>query len=721
MKEIRVSKNKELRHRDRGAIVYSYLLHLGYPSSQIASEVTTEQGNRVDFVVYNKNKPWIVVEFKKTEDISGLTESPKLKVHPSIRQLQFHATTLKAPYYLLTNAHDFIWLTTDKSGRPQLLNEPIIPSSDTDFTFYPLTEQNILWIFRQLRDFFSKESNRFRSDILGILIFAKLLSDKNYQRLENYLNHSSHESLDSVLPSSFSNLIEEACNYPNIEQAFEILNPLSLRTANPLDLINSIDKVFLFDRKNTQPRIPRWLADFLVRISNLQRGDTLLDISVGYGDILAASSMLKKQDFPLFTWGISFDEEGFIWAKIQQIILGEEESSILFENPLTFDISESLGINSPTHIITAPLFGKVNYLHSLQKLSSIRLNQLEDLVVERTLRLVSPHGRIVMLVPERLLFSGISKNLRSLLIKNNYITAIISLSSGLLQPTSALKTSVLILEKKRDDTPRKVFMSYLDEIPALDTFDSRELSQVNEVIKTFINWEVTNQIDNSSVAWEVSTTSLHLDNLAVNRYISSSLAGHKELKSSYQMVGLKEVVKLIKRGARIKLEEHGNIQVIGPASIRPMVIDSEKLGQTSSSQVPSGAIIVQDGDVIFNNISTYIGAAAVVKSLDNTYASQHVTLIRPNTSVILPDYLAAALNSGYVRPQVEQRAMGTIMPSLSLKELEKIKIPLPDLESQERIVNKIADSQRELTQIKQQLLQAEEIFLNTLRQLSLED
>lgn len=714
-----MSKNKELRDRDR--VVYSYLMHLGYSSSQIASEVTTEQGNKVDFVVYNKNRPWIVVELKKTEDISGLRESPRLKVHPSIRQLQFYATTLKAPYYLLTNADDFIWLTTDKSGRPQLLNEPIIPSSDTDFTFSQLTEQNILWIFRQLRDLFYEKNNRFRTDILGVLIFAKLLSDKKDKRLENYLNRSRNENLDSILPSIFSNLIEEARNYPNIEQAFEILNQVSLRTANPPDLINSIDKVFLFYEKNKQPRIPRWLADFLVRISNLQRGDTLLDISVGYGDILAASSMLKEQDFALSILGISFDEEGFIWAKIQQVILGEEDSSIVFENPLNFDISESLVMNSPTHIITAPPFGKVNYLHFSQDSFSSKLNQLEDLLLERALSLISAHGRIVMLVPESLLFSKTRKKIRDLLIRNNYITAIISLSSGILKPTSAIKTSILILDKKSNIATKKVFMSYIDELPVLHTFNSREIPKFNEVLETFKNWEITNHIDNSSVAWEVSTTKLHSDNLAVHQYVPSSPVGHKELNFLYPMVNLKEVVKLIKRGARIKLEEHGNIQVIGPGSIRQMVIDAEKLGQTSSTQVPLEAMIVQDGDVTFNNISTYLGAAAVVKSLENTYVSQHVILIRPNTSVILPDYLAAALNSDYVRPQVEQRATGAIMPSLSLRELEKIKIPLPDLNTQQRLVNKIINSQRELTQMKQQLIQAEKNFLNTLKHLLLEN
>lgn len=94
--------------------VQDYLEELGYPKYLLSSGVRTEYGERVDVVVYEKGTPHIIVEVKSEPGFPKAKDADSLRFDSSVRQAQAHATSLNAPYYLLTNGSSFLWFTTDE-------------------------------------------------------------------------------------------------------------------------------------------------------------------------------------------------------------------------------------------------------------------------------------------------------------------------------------------------------------------------------------------------------------------------------------------------------------------------------------------------------------------------------------------------------------------------------------------------------------------------------
>jgi len=58
-----------------------------------------------------------------------------------------------------------------------------------------------------------------------------------------------------------------------------MINHIVFRDVAPQALLSALDKVFISEPiQNDGPRVPRWLADFLVRLSQVRTYDTVLDI-----------------------------------------------------------------------------------------------------------------------------------------------------------------------------------------------------------------------------------------------------------------------------------------------------------------------------------------------------------------------------------------------------------------------------------------------------------
>jgi hypothetical protein len=702
--------------------VYKYLSELGYPIAQIAPEVQVGKEGIADLVVYNSDgQPWIVV-FKSLKNISALDEPHQLRFNPYVRQLQVYAHATGAPYYLLTDGQKFEWLTTDIFGRPRLLTEPVTLPKGDGINNLSFSKESILIALKNVKNLFLRQSKFLQNNTLAVIILAKFLDEQGDHQLKRALTSEGATYEHPVLLRSLD-LSMETWDREYLEKALEILDSVSFSLAQPQDLISAIDEIFLSSRRNHEIRPARWLSDFLVRLSYPSSNSQILDIYSGYGDILGAALMLQKQSSPASVVAIGSDPETILWAQVQQLILGRKEGRILFQDPLNLNSMELQNIIKPTHIVTAPSFGRrLDSSKLASEIFSTGSHQIEDLLLELGVRWIEPEGRIVMLVPESLLFdAGKRKAVRKFILARTQITAVISLASGALLPFSSIKSSILVLDKKSDLEVPDVFMSHIDVLPVRDTFDSREIPELFKVLEAFKQWDEERKLTGDSIHWTIPIHDIDIDNLTVNRYKPISSANDEHPESLYPTVHIKDVARLVKRGASIRLEELGELLVIGPACIRPMILDIGSAGRTVQEKIPSNSLTVKIDDVVLNNVGTYLGAAAVVKEANGSYISQHVILIRPDSSIILSDYLAAALNSAYVKQQIEKVATGSIMPSLSLKGLDEIKIPLPNLETQQRIVSKINNEYSAFIHAKKQYLEAEKKFTNSIKYLLVEE
>jgi type I restriction enzyme M protein len=80
----------------------------------------------------------------------------------------------------------------------------------------------------------------------------------------------------------------------------------------------------------------------------------------------------------------------------------------------------------------------------------IQANRAEVLFVDYIAEHLNVNGRAGIIVPEGIIFqsSGAYKGLRKMLIEDKYLWAVVSLPSGVFNPYSGVKTSILFLDKE---------------------------------------------------------------------------------------------------------------------------------------------------------------------------------------------------------------------------------------------------------------------------------
>lgn len=708
--------------------VQAYFLNLGYNPESLQFKWQAGNNQILDLVVLDNQNPFIVVEFKNDRYLFTIENLNELRFHPFIRQIQSYAISLNAPYFVVTNSEQFMWFKTDESGRPFLLSQPISPQNPKNETAnLKNNESEIINLFINLRDLVSRKRNIDRSSEAATLILAKILSEQENKQLHDLLLSNIDQNIFFQV-EELGIKINSLSDSNFIYEAVLLLDQINLTRLEPLKVISAIDKVFFQSTRKQEFRINRWLADFLVKLAQLDDKSVLLDISSNFGDVLAAAWINSVSVDSV--WGISSTIEGAIWTKIQQLLLGQNRKTIFEDNALNYnqmlqqnfllDQHKSIKTLEPTHIISAPSFGQKNYDtdNSFELFRRSSRVPVEDLYLELAINWVKPGGKIILLVPEGLLFGGNRRQTRQLIKNKTEICAIISLPNGALLPYSSIKSSILILEKKKSVDSNSILMAEIDELNEAETFDSSKISKIFKLLQDYNNWTKEQTVPEKSDAWIISSSELLIETFTANYYKPIKEVLNNTISERFNIVPLYNIIEFIKRGKAIKLDKDGETRVLGPAAIRPLNLDVSNLDHTSNLNLPSNAFAVEIGDVIVNNISTYLGSAAIVtEDIAGALLSHHALLIRPNYTKVLPEYLAIALNSNFVNEQIQQRATGSIMPSLSTKRLEDIKIPLPPIAIQKEISEKILNSRNDLHEAEAKYEEAKSNFTNAIKNL----
>jgi type I restriction enzyme M protein len=213
-----------------------------------------------------------------------------------------------------------------------------------------------------------------------------------------------------------------------------------------------------------QFRTPRHIIDFRVDLSDPQKGDSILDPACGtagflisaYKHILAANA-----------------QDGRPGAR-----LAPDERARLIQNIRGYDISPDMVrlslVNLYLHGFTAPHIAEYDTLTSDERWNeyadvimanppfmspkggirphkrfSVPSNRSEVLFVDYIAEHLTANGRAAVVVPEGVIFqTGTAyKALRKLLVEAGYLVGVISLPTGVFNPYSGVKTSILWLDK----------------------------------------------------------------------------------------------------------------------------------------------------------------------------------------------------------------------------------------------------------------------------------
>lgn len=124
-------------------------------------------------------------------------------------------------------------------------------------------------------------------------------------------------------------------------------------------------------------------------------------------------------------------------------------------------------------------------------------------------------------------------------------------------------------------------------------------------------------------------------------------------------------------------------------------IETNKWVEKNVFDVENKRTNVQKGDVLLTIVGA-IGRTAVVSTDLKALFQRSVCVIKPNTEIIVSQYLSYVIGSSAVQSYMQANAHGAAQKGLYLKQVGEIKLPVPPLEVQNEIV-RILDNFTELT------------------------
>lgn len=156
--------------------------------------------------------------------------------------------------------------------------------------------------------------------------------------------------------------------------------------------------------------------------------------------------------------------------------------------------------------------------------------------------------------------------------------------------------------------------------------------------------------------------------------------------------------------ARSRLEPAvaGGVLAIQLRDISPAgLIDPGGLTRIQIDDV-AARYFVQTGDVVFRSRGERNTASALDGRLQEpALAVLPLMVLRPKHDLVLPEYLAWAINQPPAQRHFDSFARGTNIRMIPRAGLDELEIDLPDLETQKKIVavDALAERERELSQL----------------------
>lgn len=156
---------------------------------------------------------------------------------------------------------------------------------------------------------------------------------------------------------------------------------------------------------------------------------------------------------------------------------------------------------------------------------------------------------------------------------------------------------------------------------------------------------------------------------------------------------------------RIGYQFRGKVQPDPAGAVRVVQIkdiDSDLrirvLELTSVSIDKPEPYLTQAGDVLFLNRGHRLYAVVVPELDPNTIATGYFFILTSNARVMLPEYLAWTLNQPDFQESLRPYHRGSHIPMVSRSDVEELRIQVPPLEVQRRILalNNLLDQERRL-------------------------
>jgi type I restriction enzyme M protein len=491
-----------------------------------------------------------------------------------------------------------------------------------------------------------------------------------------------------------------------------------------------------------QFRTPRHIIDFMVTLVDPQKNESILDPACGTaGFLISAYKHIRKNnssnydpaiDKPLFAIPDARIEE--LGAMNGKYYTGDkltpEERSRLIENICGYDISPDMVrlslVNLYLHGFTEPHIYEYDTLTSEDRWNeyydiimanppfmspkggikphkrfSMESSRSEVLFVDYIAEHLKPTGKAAIIVPEGIIFQGGTayKQLRKMLVEENYLVGVISLPAGVFNPYSGVKTSILWIDKSlARKTDKVLFVKITNDgfdlgaqrrpIKQNDLPDA--INSLSEYRKSLRTGEAFTPESDSNISL-ISKERLSANGeyvLTGDRYKIQQF----NLEPVFPLVEIGNLCTLI-NGIAFKPEDWELPDKGGLPIIRIQNLNNPGAGYNYYSGTLPDKTYVNTGDLLFSwSGSRGTSFGAHVWKGSKAILNQHIFRVEHDDR-ILRDYLHIALNKAVT--EIEQNLHGGVgLVHITKGNLERIKIPLPSIPIQKEIITEIENYQK---------------------------
>lgn len=134
--------------------------------------------------------------------------------------------------------------------------------------------------------------------------------------------------------------------------------------------------------------------------------------------------------------------------------------------------------------------------------------------------------------------------------------------------------------------------------------------------------------------------------------------------------------------------------ILKTSCVNDIYFDSSGNKQLPGNLAPRPELEVKQNDVIISraNAKNLVGSCAIARNPDpKLMLSDKLYRLQWDHSICLPEFLAYALNSSFIREQISLKSSGfsDSMVNISKESIKNLQIPLPPIEDQEQIIRSL--------------------------------
>jgi type I restriction enzyme M protein len=687
-----------------------------------------------DYILYKEDKIAGIIEAKR----GGETLDKALK------QATEYADMLEAPLVFASNGayvetyhlnkQKPLFINGEKIDRLIKYKEAVkfIELGENEiYTISPeliKSKEDLIYVFKKVNNLLRK-ANIFagydRISEFSSILFLKLISEQEGEK--SYWNSIKKQDDDFLISYLNGTVIK------NLEKKYKggVFSEINLKKPSIIrQIMGMIDPLILSDIKTDikgdafeyflknmnqadndlgQYFTPRHIVKAMVHLVNPKFKETVYDPFCGTGGFLIESfnhikenSIIKtEEDRKTLKENTLFGRDATKVSKIAKknmILYGDGHSNIEETDSLEHPI-----YNKMSAIITNIPFSLKDVDYSDHYYNGLGKKNGDAICVLHCLEALEEGGRMAVIVPEGFLFKKALKDVRKFLLSRANLELIVSLPQGAFLPYTGVKTDILYFTNAHKPQAQEGYY-YFDIKKDGFTLDAhrRKIDGANDIHKL----EATNiRKSEKDFLKEQGFEFIDFEKIRDNDY---NLVGHVYRKNSreakFTLVKLQQIA-VIENGDSAPqnslLFEGGVYPFFRVSDVAKEHLSTNLINTRDklNSKGIKGLKLFPKNSILFpkSGASTLLNHRAIMGR--DGYVASHLAVIQPDESKVLYKYLYYILTS----INAKSISLNEGYPSIRIKHLQDINIPLPVLEEQQKIIDLIQLKEKEIQMLKEKI------------------